>query len=140
MGGRYGMTQTAKYIQEGRYEDAIAEASRLYGRDEENPEPLVERAEAFSLLARYSEAVVDLEQAIALDREAGVLDMDPVDDAYFSALLGAAKKEAEASVAAGVQRLSRYPEVLPNGRHVKDATDWARRLRGELKSEIVKER
>jgi tetratricopeptide (TPR) repeat protein len=138
MGGVYGMSQAAMCIRDGRYEDAIVEATKAHRRDDEDPAPLVDRAEAHALLERWDEAVADLEQAVALDAEAGVLEIDTVDDTYFSTLLGAAKKEAATSVDRAVARLGRYGEVFPAGRHVKDAADWARRLRGELKSEFQK--
>ena len=94
MAGRYGMSFAAKMIQEGKYAEAIEEATRAVARDDEDPAPLVERASAYAWLERYPEAVKDLEAAIALDETAGVLETDVVDDAYFSALLGAAKVEA----------------------------------------------
>ena len=138
MGGRYGMTQAAKLIAAGSYEAAIVEATRLHARNGEDPDPLIERAEAHSLLGHYSDAVSDLEAAIRVGEEAGVLEVDSVDDAYFSALLGAAKKQAEGDVEGGVKQLARYEEVIPSGRHLKDAKEWVQRLRGELKSEFVK--
>ena len=137
MAGRYGMTQAAKLISEGRYEEAIEEATKRHQRDGEDPDPLIERAEANALLDRFDQAFADLEQAIAVGSE--VLDVDTVDDAYFSALLGAAKKAAESSVDKGVKLLSRYGTIIPKGRHVKDAADWAKRLKGELASQFVKE-
>ena len=138
MSGRYGMSQAATLIQQGKYQEAIEEATRDIAREPADPEHFVERAHALAILERYAEAVADLEAALKLDEEAAVLDMDRVDDDYFSALLGVAKKEAAASVEAGVLRLARYREVLPEGGHLKDAEDWRRRLRGELKSEFVK--
>ena len=98
MAGRYGMSFAAKMIQEGKYAEAIEEATRAVARDDEDPAPLVERASAYAWLERYSEAVQDLEAAMALDETAGVLEIDVVDDAYFSALLGAAKLEARTSL------------------------------------------
>ena len=91
MAGRYGMTFAAKLIQQGKYAEAVEEASRAVARDEEDPAALVDRASAYAWLERYPEAVRDLEAALALDQVAGVLESDVVDDAYFSALLGAAK-------------------------------------------------
>jgi hypothetical protein len=64
-----------------------------------------------------------------LDKAAGVLEMDFVDDAYFSALLGAAKAEARTSMDAAVKTLARYKVVLPAGRHLADAEAWPDRLR-----------
>ena len=139
MAGQYGMSQTALLIQQGKYEAAIEEATREIAKEEKEPAHFLERAQALAILDRHAEAVADLETAIRLDEDE-VLDADRVDDEYFSALLGVAKKEAAASVAAGVARLGRYREILPEGSHKKDAEDWQKRLRGELKSEFVKQR
>jgi len=129
MAGRYGMSFAAKLIQEGKYEEAIAEATRAVARDDEDPSPLVERAGALAWLERYAEAVTDLEAALALDETAGVLEVDVVDDAYFSALLGAAKLEARTSLDAAERTLARYGTILPNGRHLAEAAAWPERLR-----------
>jgi tetratricopeptide (TPR) repeat protein len=129
MAGRYGMTFAAKMIEQGKYAEAIEEATRAMARDSEDPTALVDRANAFAWLERYPEAVTDLEAALALDETAGVLDIDVVDDAYFSALLGAAKIEAQTSIDAAVQTLRRYGAVLPGGRHLADAATWPELLR-----------
>ncbi len=71
----------------------------------------------------------DLEAAIELDKTAGVLEMDVVDDAYFSALLGAAKLEARTSLETANCLLGRYGAILPDGRHLADAAAWPDRLR-----------
>ena len=130
MAGRYGMTFAAKLIQEGKYAEAVEEASRAVARDEEDPAALVDRASAYAWLERYPEAVQDLEAALALDRTAGVLEIDVVDDAYFSALLGAAKAEARTAMDDAVRTLGRYKSVLPDGRHLDDVALWTERLRG----------
>jgi tetratricopeptide (TPR) repeat protein len=129
MAGRYGMSFAAKLTQEGKYLEAIEEATRAAARDEEDPVPLVERAGALAWLERYPEAVKDLEAALALDETAGVLELDVVDDAYFSALLGAAKIESRTSLEAADRTLARYGTVLPAGRHLADAAAWPERLR-----------
>jgi Flp pilus assembly protein TadD len=129
MAGRYGMSFAAKMIQEGKYAEAVEEATRAAARDDEDPTPLVERAAAYAWLERYPEAVKDLEAAIALDEAAGVLEVDVVDDAYFSALLGAAKMEARTSLDAAELLLQRYQTILPGGRHLADAAAWPGRLR-----------
>ncbi len=129
MAGNYGMSFAAKMIEQGKYAEAIEEATRGVARDDEDPLPLVERASAFAWLERYPEAVTDLEAAMALDEAAGVLEIDVVDDAYFSALLGAAKVEAKSSPEAAAKTLARYGTVLPAGRHLADAAAWPDRLR-----------
>jgi tetratricopeptide (TPR) repeat protein len=129
MAGRYGMSFAAKMIEQGKYAEAVEEATRAVARDEEDPAPLVERASAYAWLERYPEAVTDLEAAIALDETAGVLETDVVDDAYFSALLGAAKVEARTSLETATATLARYQDLLPAGRHLADAAAWPDRLR-----------
>lgn len=130
MAGRYGISFAAKLIQEGKYAEAVEEASRAVARDDEDPAALVDRAGAYAWLERYPEAVRDLEAALALDQTAGVLEIDVVDDAYFSALLGAAKVEAQTSADAAARTLARYQTALPGGRHLADAAAWSDRLRG----------
>jgi hypothetical protein len=129
MAGRYGMSFAAKMIEQGKYVEAVEEATRAVARDEEDPAPLVERASAYAWLERYPEAVTDFEAAIALDETAGMLETDVVDDAYFSALLGAAKVEAKTSLETATATLGRYRRVLPAGRHLADAAAWPDRLR-----------
>ena len=129
MAGRYGMSFAAKLTEQGKYAEAIEEANRAAARDDEDPTPLVERAAAYAWLERYPEAVADLEAAFELDKTAGVLETDVVDDAYFSALLGAAKAEAPASMEAAAKTLGRYKTILPGGRHLTDAETWTERLR-----------
>ena len=133
----YGISFAQKLLDAGKYEEAALEATKASEREPEDPEPFFERATAFFNLDRYVEAAADYERALELDVEAQVLTTDFVDDAYFSALLGAARRDP---VADGVKRLDRYAQVLPAGRHVADARDWQKRLRGELQSEFVKER
>ena len=129
MAGRYGMTFAAKLIEQGKYAEAIEEATRAFDRDQDDPAPLVERASAYAWLEQYPAAVRDFEAAIALDQTAGVLEVDVVDDAYFSALLGAAKIEAQTSVEIAGATLARYQTVVPSGRHLDDAAAWSGRLR-----------
>ena len=129
MAGRYGKSFAAKLTEQGKYAEAIEEATRAAARDDEDPTPLFERAAAHAWLEQYPEAVRDLEAAMLLDQTAGVLEIDVVDDAYFSALLGAAKAEAQSSMEAAVKTLARYKTVLPAGRHLADADAWPDRLR-----------
>jgi tetratricopeptide (TPR) repeat protein len=128
MAGRYGMTFAAKFIEQGKYAEAVDEATRAFERDQDDPAPLVERATAYAWLEQYSAAVNDFEAALALDETAGVLEIDVVDDAYFSALLGAAKIEARTSLETAFVMLARYRRVLPGGRHLADAELWPARL------------
>ena len=125
------MTFAAKMIEEGRYTEAVQEATRAFDRDQEDPAPLFDRASAYAWLEQYPAAVRDLEAALALDQEAGVLEVDVVDDAYFSALLGVAKVEAQTSTAAAIATLARYRTVLPGGRHHDDAAAWSQRLQAD---------
>jgi tetratricopeptide (TPR) repeat protein len=131
------MSFAAKLLEKGEYDQAIVEATKAIEKEAENPEHFFERASACAMVERYVEAAADFERALELDRDARVLDDDVLDDAYFSALLGAARAEA---VDAGVARLARYATVFPSGRHLRDAADWSKRLRGELQSEFVKRR
>src|ERR1700744_1235213 len=107
MAGRYGMSFASELNEKGDYEEAIAAATGARKEEGKNPEPYLDRAVAHDGLEQYAEATQDFERAIALNVEARVLDNDNLDDAYFSALVAAAKVEAETSVPAAVRTLSR---------------------------------
>jgi tetratricopeptide (TPR) repeat protein len=134
MAGRYGMSFAAELNEKGDYEEAIEAATSAMAGAEGNPEPFADRAAAYDGLERYAEAAKDLERALELNAAQRVIDHDNLDDALFSALVGAAKLEAETSVGAAVSTLARYAKVLPKGRHVQDSEDWRKRLRGEMPS------
>jgi tetratricopeptide (TPR) repeat protein len=134
MAGRYGMTFAAELIEKGDFEEAIDAATEAIASQTENPEAFADRAAAYDGLERYAEAAKDLERALELNAAKRVIDHDNLDDAFFSALVGAAKIEAETSVGAAVAFLARYPKILPKGRHLQDSEDWRRRLRGEMPS------
>jgi tetratricopeptide (TPR) repeat protein len=138
MGHQYGMSRAAVLIDAGEFEAALQAATEESAREQENSEHWWDRAQALALLERYDEAVADFERAKEVDAKTSVLDDDMLDDAYFSSLLGAARAAGE--VAAGCAKLDRYAGVFPAGRHLSDALDWQKRLRGELKSHFVKER
>ncbi len=122
----------------GEFEASLQAATEEIAREQENSEHWWDRATALASLERYDEAVADFERAKQVDAKTSVLDDDMLDDAYFSALLGAAR--ATPDVGAGCAKLERYAVTFPSGRHAKDAGDWQKRLRGELKSHFVKER
>ena len=138
MGHQYGMSRAAVLIEAGEFEAALQAATEESAREQDNSEHWWDRAQALASLERYDEAVADFERAKLVDAKTSVLDDDMLDDAYFSALLGAAR--AAGDVAKGCAKLGRYASQFPSGRHVQDASDWQKRLRGELKSHFVKER
>jgi tetratricopeptide (TPR) repeat protein len=140
MGHQYGMSRAAVYNEAGEFEAALQAATEEVAREADNSEHWLDRATALAALERYDEAVADFERAQDVDAKTSVLDDDMLDDAYFSALLGAARATAGSDVAGGCAKLARYATRFPSGRHVSDAGDWQKRLRGELKSTFVKER
>jgi Flp pilus assembly protein TadD len=134
MAGRYGMSFAAELNEKGDYDEAVDAATSAMEGAADNPEPFADRAAAYDGLERYAEAAQDLERALELNAAEPVIDHDNLDDAFFSALVGAAKVDAETSVESAVACLARYGKVLPKGRHVRDAEDWRKRLRGEMPS------
>src|SRR5437016_3921985 len=131
MGHQYGMSRASVYNEAGEFEAALEAATQEIGREADNSEHYWDRASALSSLERYDEAVAEFERAKAIDAaHSQVLDDDMLDDAYFSALLGAARQEAD--VERGCAKLARYVTQFPSGRHVGDMSDWQKRLRGEL--------
>ncbi|HXU67713.1 MAG TPA: hypothetical protein VN947_00215 [Polyangia bacterium] len=143
MGHQYGRSRAAVYNEAGEFEAALQASTEEIAREADNSEHHLDRATALAALERYDEAVEAFEHAQELDRESAVLDDDMLDDAYFSALLGAARATATTAptnVATACEKLTRYAGRFPSGRHLTDAVDWQKRLRGELKSTFVKER
>lgn len=140
MAGRYGMSFAKSLIEKGDYEEAIAAATEDIEGGNRGAEPLFDRATACELAERFVDAVRDFEAAIETNRAEKELDPFVLDDAYFSALLAAARDEAARDVHAGVATLDRYAKTLPDGAHLADARDWQKRLRGEMPSLLDKTR
>jgi len=138
MSGRYGMTFAKKHIEEGDFDEAIRITTEAIDDGTASPETFVDRAVALDLLERHEEAAKDFERALELDRTAHELIVEDVDDAYFSALASAAEKLAGRSVPGAVALLESYAKCLPEGRHLADAEDWKKRVRGELKTLLDK--
>jgi tetratricopeptide (TPR) repeat protein len=132
------MSFAKKHIEDGEYEEAIAAATKSIEDGDVGPEPLFDRATAYDLAERYLEAVTDFEAAITKNGAEQEIDPFTIDDAYFSALLAASRKEAECDVAKGVTLLQRYMQFAPKGEHVSDCADWQKRLRGEMPSLLDK--
>ena len=130
MAGRYGMTFAAKLIEEGKYDEAIVEATKLADKVPTDPMPLIDRASAYELLERFPEAVADYEKAFALDAEAGVLETEVVDDGYFNALICAAKADCKTDKVTGAKWLDRYKGTVPEGQHHSEVIEWRKRLLG----------
>lgn len=138
MAGRYGMSFAKDLIDQGDYEEAILAATRAIEEGDAGPEPLFDRATANELAEHFDAAVNDFEAAITKNRAEKELDPFMLDDAYFSALLAAARHDAETDVPRGVARLQRYAKTIPDGTHLVDAADWQKRLRGEMPSLLDK--
>ena len=132
------MSFAKKFIEEGEYEKAIAAATTSIKDGDAGPEPLFDRATAYDLAERYLDAVSDFEAAITQNGVEQEIDPFTIDDAYFSSLLSASRKEAEADVGKGVALLQRYTQFAPKGEHLVECRDWQKRLRGELPSLLDK--
>jgi hypothetical protein len=130
------MSFAKKYIEEGDYEKAVAAATESITDGDGGPEPLFDRATAYDLAERYLEAVTDFEAAITKNGEEQEIDPFTIDDAYFSALLSAARKETD--VSKGVALLQRYAQFAPKGEHLTEANEWQKRLKGEMPSLLDK--
>jgi len=132
------MSFAKKFIEDGDYDKAIEAATTSIADGDAGPEPLFDRATAYDLAERYLEAVTDFEAAITLNGAEQEIDPFTIDDAYFSALLAAARKEAERDVPKAVTLLQRYMQFAAKGEHVADCADWQKRLKGELPSLLDK--
>ena len=132
------MSFAKKHIEDGEYDAAIAAATKIIEDGDAGPEPLFDRATAYDLAERYLEAVSDFEAALTRNGAEQEIDPFTIDDAYFSALLAASRKEAERDVGKAVTLLQRYMQFAPTGEHVTDCTNWQKRLKGEMPSLLDK--
>jgi tetratricopeptide (TPR) repeat protein len=135
MGQTYGKSFAKGHIERGDYDDAVKAATQALTDGDAGPEPYFDRGTALDLLERHAEAVVDFERAVEINGAEQEIDPFALDDAYFSAILSAAKKE---SIADARKRLARYRELLPEGEHVEDSKTWEKRLANELPSLLDK--
>jgi Flp pilus assembly protein TadD len=128
----YGRSFASKLIQDGKYEQAITEATKAIALEDDNPEHYADRAAACVQLGRDLEAVGDFKKALELDQVTNILETDLIDDDMFSALLAAARAESDKEK--GCALLASYRETLPKGRHLADVDTWTKRLRGQLQT------
>src|SRR5437867_555928 len=105
-GTTYGITFSRKLRDQGRYEEAVAEAEKAIARDAEDPEPVYDRAAALYCLGRFEQAVAGFAQAIALEREAQLMDDGLLDDDLFETL----RKWAETEPPRARAILGRYAQ------------------------------
>lgn len=137
MGENYGRSFASKLIDDERYEEALVAGTEAEQRDPLDPEPVLDRARALLALRRWTDAATEVERAMSVDRAAGLLETDLVDDTFFQALLGEARMVAGSDLARALDQLARYAKVLPSGRHLTDAQTWGGRLRGEGKHDVI---
>ena len=136
MADNYGVTFAQRLIQRGEYEQAVAAADKHEAQDAQNPEPQHDKARALSLLGRYQESVAAYARALDLDRSEQMLPDWEVDDGLFSTVV--AWGQALPGEAERLSALSHYKTLLPAGRHVQEADEWALRFRGMLPTTFVK--
>ena len=134
------MSFAKSLIEKGDYEEAIEAATTAIEQGDEGPEPLFDRATAAELAEQFTRSIDDFEAAIAKNRALKEIDPFVLDDAYFAALVAAARSEAERDVGKGVVMLDRYKSNVPDGAHANDARHWQKRLRGDMPSLLDKTR
>ena len=138
MADNYGVTFAQRHIQHGEYEQALAAADRHAAQEPDSPEPHHDRARALALLGRHGEAVEAYRAAIAADQVEQILQDWEVDDGLFSTVVAWA--QAASGQDEQLRILSLYRQILPGGRHLKEAEEWGQRFRGLLKTTFVKPR
>lgn len=138
MADNYGVTFAQRLIQRGEYEEAVAAADKHAAQDPESPEPAHDRARALSLLGRFEESVASYERALQLDRAEQMLPDWEVDDGLFSTVVSWG--QSLTTEAERLRALGRYKDLLPEGRHTQEASEWALRFRGLLPTTFVKPR
>lgn len=127
----YGKSFAQKHLEAGDFAAALTAADEAIGRDAEDPEPVLDRAQALLGLDRFEDAAGAALQALELDRTAKILEDHVIDDTLFTALVkwgeGLAKSKPDDAVAL----FARYRDAMPRGVHVREIDEWSRRFRGE---------
>jgi tetratricopeptide (TPR) repeat protein len=134
--GPYGQSFAAKFLKEGKYEQALAAADEQLEMDPDDPDAYLERAQILAALERYEAVVEDIARCLEKNGE-GTADEDVIDDTLLSALVdwGKTLNDAERAVAL----LGRYSEIYPGGKKGEAVAEWVRYFRGESKI-LIKER
>jgi tetratricopeptide (TPR) repeat protein len=125
----YGALFSSKMVLDGRFEEAIATATKEIGTQPDEPEAYFNRAPALTGLGRFDEAVSDYEKALSMDDSASSVDPETIDDELFFALRSAAANR-KSDPAAAVRILERYRQILPAGRHLEDIAKWVDSFNG----------
>jgi tetratricopeptide (TPR) repeat protein len=130
----YGQSFAQKYLSEGKLDEALLETDKAIELDDEDPEPVLDRAQVLLAMNRYEETVTAVQRAIELDRTAKIVDDMVVDDTLFSALVGWAQSLAAADPDKAVAVMARYLKIFPPGIHQPEAEEWTRRFRGHVET------
>jgi tetratricopeptide (TPR) repeat protein len=125
----YGALASAALVAEGKFAEAIEQASREIDSQPEEPEAYFQRGQALGALGRFEQAAADYERALALDASASGLDPEAADDELFFALRNIAVAQ-KAHPAEALATLERYRRVLPAGRHLDDIKTWTDHING----------
>jgi tetratricopeptide (TPR) repeat protein len=125
----YGALASSHLVTEGRFEEAVAQASQEIAALPDEPEAYFNRAQALTALGRLEDAVDDYEAALRLDASSSSLDPAAVDDELFFALrsIAVAHKDRPADA---LDALERYRRALPQGRHIADLQTWIDHVNG----------
>lgn len=131
MPAQYGKSPAQKHLERGELDEALDAATRVLDAGPDAGARF-DRAQALDGLERFDEALDDLDEAVALDRDEATLDAFAVDDLYFACAVAAARRRAADGAALEDSRaaLGRYATRFPEGAHVREAGEWDERLRG----------
>jgi tetratricopeptide (TPR) repeat protein len=119
-GTTYGITFSKKLCDQGKYQEALAEAEKAMAFDPEDPQPVYDRAAAEYCLGSYADATRDFARAIQLESVANLMDEGVLDDDLFECL----RKWAESEPTRARSILARYAELMPEGSHQLDVGKW----------------
>jgi tetratricopeptide (TPR) repeat protein len=131
MSSAYGQSFAEKFIQDGKYEEALAAADKALVLDEDDEGAHADRGAAAYYLKQYAESVASYERAIALGAAKG-LEGELIDDAYYESVRALAVDTHERGDSSAAERvLADYSEKLPAGRHKGDRAKWVQIFRGQ---------
>jgi tetratricopeptide (TPR) repeat protein len=125
----YGILHSSQLVAHGRFDEAVAQATREIELAPEEPEALFNRAQALMGLQRHEEALADYARVLEADLSASSLDPEVVDDELFDALRALALQQ-RVDPSRALATLARYRSLLPAGRHVDDVQKWIDHING----------
>ena len=125
----YGMLHSTQMVAQGRYDEALAQATREIEAAPDEPEALFNRAQALVGLQRHEEGLADYARVLVADSER----QQPGSRGGRRRVVRCPARLAvqqQADLPQALATIARYRSMLPEGRHVDDVQKWTDHFNG----------